>query len=321
MVVGENFKIPVAYYLLSGLNAYGAAAITQLVIEKVNETGAKVISLTQDGPRENIKMAEVLGADSKNNKPYFASPINANNKIYTLFDAPHMLKLFRGCLKNHQLYYNGNPMHWHFIERLYEMQEERSFNLGNKLIKMHLNFKNRPMDVRLASQTMSLSVANGIDLCRKDGYEQFDNSETTTEYLRFANNTFDSLNFKPHMKGAGENFRRPINHETANEFFEFFAQAKEYLQRIEIDQVVSKKVRGKTEKIIRRQPVMTSSSRTPFFGTIHNLTALEGLFNDHVLNGPLKELHSFQFSQDHLETFFSSIRIGLGNDALMKFLN
>lgn len=47
MAVGDDFKIPVAYFLLSGLSSMGRAALTQLTIRSVNETGAQVISLTQ----------------------------------------------------------------------------------------------------------------------------------------------------------------------------------------------------------------------------------------------------------------------------------
>lgn len=47
MVVGKDFKIPVAYFLLNGLNAYERASLIQLVIKATNETGAKVTSLTQ----------------------------------------------------------------------------------------------------------------------------------------------------------------------------------------------------------------------------------------------------------------------------------
>lgn len=47
MAVGENFKIPVAYFLLTGLNALGRAALTQMSIKSVNDTGAQVVSLTQ----------------------------------------------------------------------------------------------------------------------------------------------------------------------------------------------------------------------------------------------------------------------------------
>lgn len=47
MVVGSDFKIPVSYFLLNGLNSYERASLTHMVIKEVNETGAKVMSLTQ----------------------------------------------------------------------------------------------------------------------------------------------------------------------------------------------------------------------------------------------------------------------------------
>lgn len=47
MIVGEDFKIPVSYFLLKGLNSYERASLTHLVIKKVNDTGAKVMSLTR----------------------------------------------------------------------------------------------------------------------------------------------------------------------------------------------------------------------------------------------------------------------------------
>lgn len=47
MAVGDDFKVPVAYFLLTGLNSLARAALTQLVIKRINETSARVISLTQ----------------------------------------------------------------------------------------------------------------------------------------------------------------------------------------------------------------------------------------------------------------------------------
>lgn len=38
------------------------------------------------------------------------------------------------------------------------------------------------------------------------------------------------------------------------------------------------------------------------------------MYNDYVVNGQLTEIHSFKFSQDHLETWFSCIRRGLGSN-------
>lgn len=153
MAVGEDFKLPIAYFYLTGLNTLGRAAITQSVIKSVNRTGVRVISFTQDGLRANVSMAKELGADFTNDKPYFSSPTNPDDKIYFIWDAPHMIKLFRGCFKKHQLYYKEESMHWVFIENLHEMQKQRNINMGNKLTDKHLNYHVNAMNVRLACET------------------------------------------------------------------------------------------------------------------------------------------------------------------------
>lgn len=323
MVVGSDFKIPVAYYLMSEGNAQTIAALTLLLIKSINGTGVKVISLTQDGPQENFALARELGANFQHGKPYFVSPTDENDKIYIFFDPAHMIKLARGCLGNQQLFCDNIPLGWKFIAYLHEMQKKRNLNLGNKLSDMHINFKSKPMNVRLASETLSNSVADCIDLLRSDGYEDFENSEKTTEYIRWMNNCFDVLNFKSNINGAGDDFKRPLNLTTAPEFFEYFKRAREYFHCIEIDEVSHRwvkdkrtKEKTKVKKIVRKLAI-ESTSFTPFAGFAYNLTALEGLYTDYVLNGPLEEIITFQLSQDHLETWFSSVRSGLGNSTFL----
>lgn len=207
MVAGENFKLTVGYFFLAGLNATNRAALTEMVIEHVNKTGARIISLTGDGLIANISMVRKLGADFDHDKPYFASPTNADHKIYAIWDPPHMLKLARGCLKTHQLYHENIPMNWHFIERLHNMQKQHNFNLDNNLTQMHLDFHVRPMNVKIAAETISHKVAQCIDQLRKDGYEDFQNSEKTTEFIRHIKNIFNILNYKPNMGKVGKNFK------------------------------------------------------------------------------------------------------------------
>lgn len=49
-----------------------------------------------------------------------------------------------------------------------------------------------------------------------------------------------------------------------------------------------------------------------FFGFLTNIKSNIGLYNDYVVSGPLNEFYTFQYSQDHLETYFSLIRQSLG---------
>lgn len=145
MAVSDDFKIPVAYFLVTGLKAYERAAITGHVVCRINATGAEVVSLTGDGLIANIKVTKILGANYDQNQSYFISSSNPCRKIFCIWDPPHMLKLLRGCFGKHKIYHNNELIDWSLIAEL------RNFNLGNKLTELHLNFHLKPMNVKSAA--------------------------------------------------------------------------------------------------------------------------------------------------------------------------
>ena len=49
-------------------------------------------------------------------------------------------------------------------------------------------------------------------------------------------------------------------------------------------------------------------------GFISVIESIQGIFDDYVVNGHLKYLLTFKFSQDHLEHFFNSVRSCLGKN-------
>lgn len=160
------------------------------------------------------------------------------------------------------------------------------------------------MNVSLASQTMSNSVADCLLQLKEDNYPKFNNCEETVEFLKIVNDIFDVSNTKPNE--VDQAFKRAITPSTAQDFFAYFARVKEYFNNIEID------VWNRSKTIVKRKLAINSNSFTPFFGMVHNLTAFEDLYNDLVVTGSLEALHTFRFSQDHLETWFSCVRRGLG---------
>lgn len=112
------------------------------------------------------------------------------------------------------------------------------------------------MHVQTACETISNSVADFIDQLCADGYSEFEHSEAITEYIRHCNNIFDVSNYKPSQVGAREHFKRPLNPSTANEFFEYLAKAKEFFQHIKIDEIYTRKVRGKNGKKEKKSIVL-----------------------------------------------------------------
>lgn len=294
MVAGTNFKIPVGYELVSGLDGIDRAALILQVIKEVEEAGVKIISLTGDGLPANVVAYETLGARFDLSQPYFQSPTYPDQRIFIIFDPSHMLKLVRKHFASNSIHHNGQLVDWNLLDILVKKQSSDNFNLCNKLTIHHINWHQKPMNVRLAAETISDSVANTLEQLRKDGYSDFKNSEPAEEFLRFFNNGYDILNFG-NANGNGK-YKQKLCNDTKDHIFEFAEKFKQYIHQLEYH----------TSTTVT--PILQSTVYLGFFGFYMNFISLEGIYEDFVLNGPLNEFQTFQFSQDHLETFFSLIR-------------
>lgn len=295
LVAGPDFKVPVAYHLLSGLETIDRAAMTIQAIEEIEETGARVISLTSDGLAANITVAETLGAIFGEDRTYFYSPTDAQRKIYIIFDPPHMIKLVRKHFCNDMIYHQDRFINWNFIRVLAEKQSSSNFNLCNELRMQHINWKQCPMNVKITTQTLSNSVADVLEQLNKDGLEEFKDCEATVEFIRYFNDAFDILNCAQRTRKDGT-FKQPLCEATAERIFDFSARFQQYLVQLELQ--------NKTQRVA----LLSSRAKMGFFGLYHNFTSLRGIYEDLVQNGPLEIFYQFQFSQDHLETLFSLIR-------------
>lgn len=155
MIVGPDFRIAVAYKFLDGMNAVDRAAFTKEVIRRVDLTGAKVISLTGDGLHANKTLAELLGANFKAKRPYFPRPSDPTERIYVIFDAPHMMKLLRKYLSEQRLQHGDYEMLWELLKNLAEKQDRDNFSLTKKLTRSHIFWKDHKMNVKKAVQIFS----------------------------------------------------------------------------------------------------------------------------------------------------------------------
>lgn len=295
LVAGSNFKLPVAYFLVNGLCAEERAKMTKDIILRITATGAMVTSYIFDGLPANILSVKHLGTDFEAENPFFPDPSDEKRNIHVFLDNPHMLKLVRNCFASKQLYVNDKQINWNLIVRLHEKQKQENLNFGNKLTRRHIEWYNKKMNVRLATQTISCSVANSLQQLTNDGVRGFEDSEATIEFIRVFDTLFDIMNSKAGHEG--KNFKIPICPSTKDKIFEYFAYARSFLKKIQIVEV-------KDNKEIKKS-VFKSESYTPFFGYYHNMSSFENLFNEYYAS---EKLYTFQCCQDHLETFFSSVR-------------
>jgi len=198
--INQSWKIPIAYYLVNGINTQQKQNLTTQCLIAVQETGMSIISLTCDGLRSNLSMLESLGCNFKNYKnlqTWFKHPASDTN-IYVYLDPSHMLKLVRNVLGSRKVLLDkdDNRIEWKYFEDLHKLQQE-GLHVANKLRTKHIEYFKNKMKVKLASQLLSMSVANAFDFCKNTlKLPQIENCIATVKFTTVFNDLFDILNSK-----------------------------------------------------------------------------------------------------------------------------
>ena len=237
MAVSTNsrWKLQLGYFLINGLSGVKRANLVKMCKKKIRNIGITIVSVTCDGPAVNSSMFKALGAsvdansilDTKlENEPETKDP------DFAIYDICHMEKLVRnawaslGIIKNLQ----GQDINWDFIVRLYNLQCNEKLHLCNKLTLEHINWKSQKMKTTLAVQTMSHRNAAAIDFARDVlKLPQFQNSQATTEFMRFIDRTFDLLNSKSKF---GLGYKKPLTKENKEEWTNIFLNSTQYLSSL-----------------------------------------------------------------------------------------
>lgn len=202
-----------------------------------------------------------------------------------------MLKLARNVLTEKGLQTDKGSISFKYIENLHEVQEEEGLKLCNKVTGAHVNFQNKKMNVRLAAQVLSSSVADAIDFLRQSGNSNFFGSEATVEFPRIIDGLFDVMNSRSPF---GTYFNSPLSNNNRLVWETFFSDAQLYLKSLKIGE----------------QNILQHVRKTFALGFIMNIISFKLLFEDlsSLDENPIKYLLTFKCSQDNLEIFFSCIR-------------
>lgn len=300
--VTDDFKIPVGYFFVSGLNADERAALTNEAIIRLNEVGVEIVSLTLDGLPANLKMCKNLGANFEEEKAYFPDPVHPSRKIFVLLDPPHMLKLVRNCIGTRNLIDGeGGIIQWKYFKMLYEAQKSLPWNLANKITKAHMEWENQKMNVKLAAQLLSNSSADAMEFMKKE-CEEFADVDATVKLTRIVNDIFDIMNSTKKSRNA-TGFKRPISASTHQELFQRFDEAEAYFLGLSVE----------NESV----SIFSSSVHTAFTGFYNNMINFKAIYEEYVQTNKIEVLYTHRMSQDLLESFFGSIRSMGGNDKII----
>ena len=183
--VNEGWKIPVAYFLISGMTGEERANTISECLHWLHAIDVRVISLTCDGPSCHFAMLRALGASLRidNMRPSFPHPADPSQVVHVVLDVCHMLKLLRNALADGGVFQTrGGKIRWQNIEELNILQEKEGLRLGNKLKLAHIQWRKQKMKVKLAAQVFSRSVADALEYCNKELHlPQFRGCEETVD--------------------------------------------------------------------------------------------------------------------------------------------
>lgn len=162
-------------------------------ITMLKSLGVKVRVLVCDQGSPNRKCFSNLGVSAEN--PYFDMD---NDKIYCMFDFPHLIKSLRnGWLKCDLKTSDGNAS-FQVIRELYEMEANATTKMCPKLTRQHI-FPNsfEKMRVKFATQIFSKTVAAAIRTVVETTKFTKSSNElalSTATFLEKIDKIFDCLN-------------------------------------------------------------------------------------------------------------------------------
>lgn len=188
----SQWKVPVAYFASEdGVSSESLKTIVKMCFQKLRNSGLDAMGMVCDLSRTNQKVFKCLGVTKE--KPYF---FLEHQKYYAFFDVPHLIKCIRNNFIDRQFVYEGRFIRFSDVRNTYEL-DKRS-KTGRSLLKLtdkHLNPNSfEKMNVKLATQLLSHSVAAAIKTASRTGELKSSTSENTSFFIETMNNLFDALN-------------------------------------------------------------------------------------------------------------------------------
>ena len=257
-------------------------------IDKLNGIGLNVVVVMSDMGSNFYSLSIHLGITP--DKPWF---MHNNEKIFLMFDPPHLLKCTRNNLIKYTFRFGNYSACWKDIVDFYKKDKSLPIRAAPKLTEKHIRPTNfQKMKVKYATQVFSHTVAAGI--CTYSSVGSLTPSALgTAELLSRFDSLFDCVNSSTLQ--SPKKLRSAISEKSSH-----IAFLEKSIKQI------------KDIKVLNGNKDVTTQIKS-MKGWLVTLNAIISIWNK------LKTLHNFQFlftrrlNTDPLENFFSSIRQQSGN--------
>ena len=296
----SHWKCPIGNFLTDKISSTHQAQLINMALEMAAEAGLKVWSITADGTSVNLSTFRQLGCQFGTTydtiDPKFKHSTTGED-VFVIADPCHMLKLARNALAHLGTIIDneGGKIQWEHFQQLYILQEQKGLKMGNKLSPNHIKFEKHKMNVRLAAQTLSSSVADAIeflDIGMKN--PKFQNSSGTVKFIRTIDRLFDMLNSRSPI---GKGYKQPLRQSNKNVYEEILRTTANYLLQLKTDSASP-------------QQLATHRRKTFIIGFVATIKSTIEMADQMFSKpgDPFKYLLTYKFSQDHIELLFSCIR-------------
>lgn len=313
----HGWKVPFAYFLIKGLNASERANILSEALQQLHEAQADVFSITFDGAYHNFAALICLGANfdypSCNFRPYISHP-TTKNQVFAFSDPCHNIKLVRNALGQQPYLLTHSEddtirkISWNYICSLVCLEEKEERKCATKITKKHIFFEDNIMNVGLAAQTLSESVAKALEFTRSLQLPQFEGSEETETFCRNFNKAFDILNCR--SKYSTKEYCQPLDVHSYSLLKNEADRIIQYIEGLSIAMEKKSTEAGITTVSYKEEPALSCRKKTGFLGFVVSLKNIFEIFNALTKQSSLKMTYllTYKLSQDHLESFFSAVR-------------
>ena len=148
------------------------------------------------------------------------------------------------------------------------------------------------MNVSIAAQTVSSSVADAIEFLQSSGHPLFQGATGTIQFIRVIDKLFDLLNSR---NPRGNGYKSPLRSSSKELWEATIDSSVEYLLGL---------------KDLNGLPLLKSRRKTFVIGLILISLSTKALADVLLYDSmnPFSYLLTYKFSQDHLELLFSCIR-------------
>lgn len=280
-----TWKLTLTYFVSrSGVKSTNLREILLAVVEKTIEIGLLPVATVCDQGPANRSTYLQLGVHPEN--PHFS--VNDNN-IIALYDAPHLIKSLRNNLLDGNYSLNGKLIEMNVIRKTYEADKSKKCKALVKITYTHMYPKPfQRMNVKLAVQVFSHSVASAIRTCISTGELKTESAASTADFVDIVNNLFDCLNSRKFR--SNNPFNSSIHHKHSI---------------VKATLIEAMPIFSNLKKISFKQKV----SRPPCFdGIVQTVNGILKLYDNEIQETPDAYILTTRLNQDVLENLFSIFR-------------